>query len=83
MFGAVDGAAVNQMLVENRIAVYASGFHHMDLEEYFLDRMEGDVSMFNLLHMDFYRVKRSKSVYICFLLLTTGDYAGLWNDVAA
>lgn len=41
MFGAVDGAAVNQMLVENRIAVYASGFHHMDLEEYFLDRMEG------------------------------------------
>lgn len=36
-----DGAGLNQMLIENQISVYASGFHHMDLEAYFLDRMEG------------------------------------------
>lgn len=41
LYGVEDGAAVNQMLVEKKIAVYASGFHRMDLEEYFLDRMEG------------------------------------------
>ena len=41
IYGLEDGAGVNQMLIENHISVYASGFHRMDLEEYFLDRMEG------------------------------------------
>lgn len=41
IYGVEDGAELNQMLVENQIPVYASGFHHMDLEEYFLNRMEG------------------------------------------
>lgn len=41
LYGVKDGAELNQMLVENQIAVYASGFHRMDLEGYFLDRMEG------------------------------------------
>lgn len=41
LYGVKDGAKLNQMLVENQVAVYASGFHRMDLEEYFLDRMEG------------------------------------------
>lgn len=36
-----DSARLNQILVEKGIQVYASGFHHMDLEEYFLDRMAG------------------------------------------
>lgn len=39
--GLQNGAGVNQTLVENQIQVHASGFHHMDLEEYFLERMEG------------------------------------------
>ena len=41
IYGVEDGARINQMLIENQILVYASGFHHLDLEEYFLDRMEG------------------------------------------
>lgn len=41
LYGLENGAELNQMLVENQIAVYASGFHRMDLEEYFLNRMEG------------------------------------------
>ena len=41
LYGVEDGAGVNQMLIENQIPVYASGFHRMDLEEYFLSRMEG------------------------------------------
>ena len=41
LYGVRNGAEVNQMLIENQVSVYASGFHHMDLEEYFLDRMEG------------------------------------------
>lgn len=41
VYGLTEGAKVNQMLVENQIQVYASGSHHMDLEEYFLSRMEG------------------------------------------
>lgn len=41
IYGAEDGAKMNQVLVENQVPVSASGFHHMDLEEYFLDRMEG------------------------------------------
>ena len=35
-----DGAWLNQLLIENRVQVYSSGFHHMDLEEYFLNRMD-------------------------------------------
>lgn len=35
-----EGAWVNQLLVENQIQVYESSFHHMDLEEYFLSRMD-------------------------------------------
>ena len=41
LYGVRDGAKLNHVLVENQIAVYASGYHHMDLEEYFLERMEG------------------------------------------
>lgn len=41
IYGAQDGAKINQVLVEGQVPVYASGFHHMDLEEYFLNRMEG------------------------------------------
>ncbi len=41
LYGIKDGAALNRLLVENHIPVYASGFHHMDLEEYFLSRMDG------------------------------------------
>lgn len=44
IYGVEDGAALNRMLVENEVPVYASGFHHMDLEEYFLNRMEGGKS---------------------------------------
>lgn len=36
-----EGAELNRLLVENKIQVYSSGFHHMDLEEYFLNRMDG------------------------------------------
>lgn len=36
-----EGAELNWLLVENKIQVYSSGFHHMDLEEYFLNRMDG------------------------------------------
>ena len=39
LYGVQDGSEVNQMLIENRVSVYESGFHHMDLEEYFLERM--------------------------------------------
>ncbi|WP_251209305.1 ABC transporter ATP-binding protein [Acetatifactor aquisgranensis] len=35
-----DSAWVNKLLIENQVQVYASGFHHMDLEEYFLNRMD-------------------------------------------
>jgi len=35
-----DSAQLNQLLVENHIQIYSSGFHHMDLEEYFLDKMD-------------------------------------------
>ena len=41
IYGLEDGAGLNQMLIENQISVCASGFHRMDLEEYFLERMEG------------------------------------------
>ncbi len=36
-----DGTWLHQLLVENHIQIYSSGFHHMDLEEYFLARMDG------------------------------------------
>ena len=35
-----DGAWLNHLLIENRVQVYSSGFHHMDLEEYFLNQMD-------------------------------------------
>ncbi len=35
-----DGAWLNHLLIENQIQVYSSGFHHMNLEEYFLSRMD-------------------------------------------
>lgn len=42
IYGLSEGAKLNQTLIENQISIYASGFHHMDLEEYFLERMEGE-----------------------------------------
>ncbi|MDE7355081.1 MAG: ABC transporter ATP-binding protein [Acetatifactor sp.] len=41
VYGLKEGAWLNQLFVESRIQVYSSGFHHMDLEEYFLSRMDG------------------------------------------
>lgn len=41
LYGLQEGGAMNRYLIENRVQVYASGFHHMDLEEYFLARMDG------------------------------------------
>ena len=41
LYGLQEGGTMNRYLIENRIQVYASGFHHMDLEEYFLARMDG------------------------------------------
>lgn len=41
LFGLKDGAGLNRLLIENEVQVYSSGFHHMDLEEYFLSRMDG------------------------------------------
>ena len=41
LYDLTEGAWLNQLLVEHHIQVYSSGFHHMDLEEYFLDRMDG------------------------------------------
>ncbi|MCM1039061.1 MAG: ABC transporter ATP-binding protein [Ruminococcus sp.] len=35
-----EGVELNKLLFENRIQIYSSGFHHMDLEEYFLKRMD-------------------------------------------
>lgn len=35
-----DGAGLNRILLENGLKLYASGFHHMDLKEYFLNRMD-------------------------------------------
>ena len=43
IYGLLEGAELNQKLAENRVPVYASGFHHMDLEEYFLERMGENV----------------------------------------
>ncbi len=43
IYGLSEGVEVNRKLAENRVPVYASGFHHIDLEEYFLERMGEDV----------------------------------------
>lgn len=43
IYGLLEGAELNRKLAENRVPVYASGFHHMDLEEYFLERMGENV----------------------------------------
>lgn len=43
IYGLLEGAELNQKLAENQVPVYASGFHHMDLEEYFLERMGENV----------------------------------------
>lgn len=40
-YGLSEGAGLIRLLVEKQVQVYASGFHHMDLEEYFISRMEG------------------------------------------
>ncbi|MCX4315166.1 MAG: ATP-binding cassette domain-containing protein [Lachnospiraceae bacterium] len=42
IYGSIDGSKLNQHLVEQQISVYASGFHHMDLEDYFLDYVGGE-----------------------------------------
>lgn len=41
LYGMENGAWLNTLLAENGISVYSSGFRHLDLEEYFLDRMDG------------------------------------------
>ena len=41
LYGIKEGAWLNQLLIERHIQVFSSGFHHMDLEEYFLNRMDG------------------------------------------
>lgn len=41
IYGFTDSAWLIQLLVTNQVQIYASGFHHMNLEEYFLDKMEG------------------------------------------
>ncbi len=41
VYGLSEGVGVIRLLVEKQVQVYASGFHHMDLEEYFISRMEG------------------------------------------
>jgi len=43
IYGLTEGAEVNRRLAENQVPVYASGFHHLDLEEYFLERMGENV----------------------------------------
>ncbi|MCX4268158.1 MAG: ABC transporter ATP-binding protein [Lachnospiraceae bacterium] len=41
IYGISEGSELNQLLISHQIPVYSSGFHHIDLEEYFLERMEG------------------------------------------
>lgn len=41
VYGLSEGAGLIRLLVEKQVQVYASGFHHMELEEYFISRMEG------------------------------------------
>ncbi len=39
IYGLSEGVELNRRLAENQVPVYGSGFHHIDLEEYFLERM--------------------------------------------
>ena len=39
IYGLSEGVELNRRLAENQVPVYGSGFHHIDLEEYFLARM--------------------------------------------
>ncbi len=41
LFDLQEGAWLNQLLIESGLQIYSSGFHQMDLEEYFLKRMDG------------------------------------------
>lgn len=41
VYGLKEGSGLNHLLIENGVQVYSSGFHHMDLEDYFLARMDG------------------------------------------
>lgn len=41
IYGLTEGVELNRILAREKIPVYASGFHRMDLEEYFLVRTEG------------------------------------------
>lgn len=41
LYGLKEGVLINQLLIENHLQVYSSGFHHMDLEDYFLAHMDG------------------------------------------
>lgn len=41
LYGIEDGAWLNSLLAANKVQLYSSGFKHLDLEEYFLDRMDG------------------------------------------
>lgn len=40
VYGINEGAALTKILVEAHIPVYAAGFYHMDLEEYFLEHVD-------------------------------------------
>lgn len=41
LYDLTDSAWIIQLLVGQQIQVYSSGFHQMNLEDYFLDKMEG------------------------------------------
>lgn len=40
LYDVKEGSGLNKLLFENQIQVCSSGFHHMDLEEYFLNKMD-------------------------------------------
>lgn len=40
IYGLREGTWLNHMLMENHVQIASSGFHHMDLEDYFLTRMD-------------------------------------------
>lgn len=42
IYGLKEGAWLNQMLIENHVQIASSGFHHMDLEDYFLSCMDNE-----------------------------------------
>lgn len=41
LYGLKEASGLNQLLIKSGIQVYSAGFHHMDLEDYFLARMDG------------------------------------------